>query len=52
MEKHGANMPVLTFDLDWAPDWIIEEVVSILIDNCVKSTWFVTHASPAIDKLR
>lgn len=42
----------VTFDIDWAPDWIIEEVASILIDNRVKATWFVTHASPAIEKLR
>ena len=42
----------LTFDVDWAPDWMIEEVSEILLENRVKSTWFVTHASPAIERLR
>ena len=43
---------LLTFDIDWSPDWMIDEVSAMLVEGRVKSTWFVTHASPAIDRLR
>jgi hypothetical protein len=42
----------VTLDVDWAPDWMIDEIAAILIDNHVKTTWFVTHESTAIDRLR
>lgn len=42
----------VTIDVDWAPDFVIDFVAQILIDSGVHSTWFVTHASPAIDRLR
>jgi len=38
---------VLTFDVDWAPDFMIEYVVDMLVDRGIKSTWFITHDSPA-----
>jgi hypothetical protein len=44
--------PVLTLDIDWAPDFVIEQVAQILIDRQVKATWFVTHQSAAVEKLR
>jgi hypothetical protein len=43
---------VLTLDVDWAPDFVIDDVASRLIEHRVKATWFVTHASPAVDRLR
>jgi len=43
---------VLTFDVDWAPDFMIDWIARELIELEVKSTWLVTHASPAIDRLR
>jgi hypothetical protein len=42
----------ITLDIDWAPDWIIDAVASILVRHGVKATWFVTHSSPAVDRLR
>ncbi len=42
----------ITFDIDWAPDFAIFSAARMLIENNVKSTWFVTHASPAIDFLK
>ena len=36
----------LTFDIDWAPDWIIEEVLTILDLKKVKGTFFITHETP------
>lgn len=43
---------ILTFDVDWAPDWCIQQITEILIENKIKTTWFVTHDSPAIEELR
>lgn len=42
----------LTLDVDWAPDHAIDAVAGELIAAGVRATWFVTHASPAIDRLR
>lgn len=46
------NEPIITLDIDWAPDEVIDEVASILISQRAKATWFVTHQSPALDRLR
>lgn len=47
-----ASEIVLTLDVDWAPDFVIDDVAQLLVDSGVKATWFVTHSSPAIDRLR
>ncbi|MFH0809865.1 MAG: hypothetical protein V2A77_05290 [Pseudomonadota bacterium] len=44
--------PVLTLDVDWAPDFMIDFVAEHLTRRRVKATWFITHGSPAIDRLR
>lgn len=42
----------LTFDLDWASDFVIEYTLDILNKYDVPSTWFITHDSPIIERLR
>jgi hypothetical protein len=42
----------LTFDIDWAPDWTILECAAICERHGVPATFFVTHASAALDVLR
>ena len=42
----------VTIDLDWAPDVAIDHTARLLLEREVPATWFVTHASPAIDRLR
>lgn len=42
----------ITLDIDWAPDFMIEDVARLLINKRVRATWFVTHATPALDLLR
>ena len=42
----------IVLDLDWAPDWMIDRAAETLIRNRVKATWFVTHASAAVDRLK
>jgi hypothetical protein len=44
--------PVITIDVDWAPDFLIDEVAQLLNDAGVKATWFITHDSPAVRRLR
>ncbi|MEA2193854.1 MAG: hypothetical protein QOG42_288 [Solirubrobacteraceae bacterium] len=43
---------LLTFDIDWAADFMIDAIADELIEREVRATWLVTHASPAIDRLR
>lgn len=46
------NEFIVTLDVDWAPDFIVDDVASLLVGGRVASTWFVTHASPAVERLR
>jgi len=43
--------PLLTFDVDWAPDFMIKYVIDKLENKKIKATWFVTHESPILEKL-
>ena len=43
---------VLTIDIDWAPDFAIDFLTEQLILSQVRATWFVTHMSPAIARLK
>ncbi len=42
----------LTFDIDWASDEVIADSLNILEKQGVKSTWFVTHDSPILERLK
>ena len=42
---------VLTFDIDWAPDWMIDDIAERLIEANVRATWFATHQSAAVTRL-
>lgn len=46
------NNYILTIDVDWAPDWMIEYVANVLVTKNVKATWFVTHACPAVEAIQ
>lgn len=51
------NSPVskpllITLDVDWAPDVAIDYAANILREHDVRSTWFITHASEAIELLK
>jgi hypothetical protein len=43
---------VVTLDVDWAPDEQVDAVAGRLADAGVPATWFVTHASAALERLR
>jgi hypothetical protein len=46
------NKFIITLDIDWAPDFVIDKVASVLRASRVRATWFVTHRSAAVDRLR
>jgi len=45
------NELFVTIDMDWAPDYILEDTYSLLFRHNIKSTWMVTHKSPFLDVL-
>ncbi len=47
----NINSIVLTLDIDWAPDFMIDFAAEQLISHNVKATWFITHDSPAVKRL-
>lgn len=52
-DRPAPQVPSLvTLDIDWAPDAAIDHAAHILEHHGVRATWFVTHATPALDRLR
>jgi hypothetical protein len=41
----------ITLDVDWAPDFMIDGAARLLGERGVRATWFVTHRSPAVERL-
>ena len=52
MTSVEIDTPIITFDVDWAPDFIIKVISKKMIEYKIKSTWFVTHSSPVIENLK
>lgn len=42
----------LTFDIDWAHDAVLSDTIDLVTDAGVPATWFVTHATPLLARLR
>lgn len=42
----------LTFDIDWAEDFVVEPLIKLLEDNNIKATWFITHQTKLLNRLR
>jgi hypothetical protein len=51
-ESSWKDKIFITLDIDWASDEVIESVADSFISRNVKATWFVTHKSKYLDKLR
>jgi hypothetical protein len=47
-----TNTPIISFDQDWAPDFVCLDIARKLTDAGVRSTWFITHPSPFLDYIR
>ena len=46
------NKCFLTFDMDWAHDDVLSFVLDWLECKSIKATWFVTHNTPLLDRIR
>jgi hypothetical protein len=42
----------LTFDIDWAHDEVLSETVAMVEKAGVAATWFVTHNTPVLERIR
>ena len=42
----------LTFDIDWANDTVLEDTIDLVESASVPATWFITHPTPLIERLR
>jgi hypothetical protein len=48
----GGTRICLTFDIDWAIDPVIEEAIDLVERYDVAATWFITHDTPIVERLR
>lgn len=48
----SLNAIYLTFDIDWAHDEILEDTIDLVEMYKLSATWFVTHATPLLGRLR
>lgn len=49
-DSNQLSPAAITFDIDWAPDWAIEECINICDKYEIPSTFFVTHHSKIIEE--
>lgn len=42
---------LITLDVDWASDEVVDATADLLVEAGVRATWFVTHDSPATRRL-
>ncbi|MBO8234247.1 hypothetical protein HA151_06925 [Prochlorococcus marinus XMU1419] len=49
-----ASKIFLSFDIDWAHDLIVEDTINLIfgVSKDIKATWFITHQSKILEKLR
>ena len=50
LESYSSTF--LTIDIDWADDEVINDTINIIERSEVEATWFVTHPTKIIDRLR
>ena len=51
-EADWAQAPYLTLDIDWAHDDILADAIALVEQFRVPATWFVTHDTPLLARLR
>lgn len=50
LETYGSTF--LTIDIDWAADEVINDTINIIEKAGVEATWFVTHQTEVLERLR
>lgn len=51
-ENSWKNKLFLTFDVDWACDDVLKHTIEIVENANIAATWFVTHDTDLLDRLR
>ena len=51
-EPSSYEKVFLTFDIDWASDFVLEYCIDLIESAQVKATFFVTHETPLLERLR
>ena len=52
LQVHWSTSPYLTIDIDWADDAILADTIDLVEAFNVPATWFVTHDTPLLQRLR
>lgn len=51
-DRSWRNRIFLTFDIDWANDEVIADTVGLVERYDVPATWFITHRTKLLDRIR
>jgi hypothetical protein len=51
LQDVGQNIKVITFDVDWAPEWCVRQCLELCCQYGVKATFFATHPLPLLDSI-
>lgn len=51
-ETWAGGQVFVTIDLDWAPDRVLEDTIALVERAGAAATWFVTHDTPLLARLR
>ena len=51
-DKTWKERHFLTFDIDWAHDDVLSDTIDLVDQAGVHATWFVTHDTPVLERLR
>jgi hypothetical protein len=51
-ESEWSKVPYLSIDIDWAHDDILADTIDLVEEYGVPATWFVTHDTPQLSRLR
>lgn len=51
-ETTWQDVVFLTFDIDWAHDDVLNDTIDLVEEAGVAATWFVTHDTPVLNRLR
>jgi hypothetical protein len=51
-DSNVADAVVLTLDIDWACDEVLADCIELVEESGAPATWFVTHDTPLLERLR
>lgn len=51
-ESTWADKVFITLDIDWCHDDVLNHAIDLLENSDIAATWYVTHDTPVLDRLR